>query len=155
MEGCGGVKPKSKSFKCELVKRGSVQGLAFAPTLGRRGYWEEQINLLRGDPDGMLRLNADDTSSLMQLRKRAKDAKLQLLFARDGEYLYVRAHIPSEEQHRLILLLREPRTVNELKARGIEVNLEAELQALATKGWAEFKGGKWRLTPKGEGDLLK
>lgn len=144
-----------KKFKCEPVKISTVSDLVFASTLNRRGYWEEQINLLRGNPDTMLRIMADDASSLTQIRTRAKRSGLALLFARKDEFVFVRAWLPSEDQTRLVLLLREERTVNDLRGKGLTMNVEAELQALAAHGHAEFKGGKWRLTNKGKTELLK
>ena len=149
------MKPKAAKFKCEPIKRSQYPDLVFNATLGRRGYWEEQINLLRGDPDVMLKLVGEDVSSVMQLRQRAKKAGVTLLFAREGDFVFVRAWLPSEDQSRLVLLLREARTVNELKSKGLEMNLEAELQSMASHGHAEYKGGKWKLTPKGTAEMAK
>jgi hypothetical protein len=149
------VATKAKAFKCEAVKRSTRPNLIFAATLSRRGYWEEQVNLLRGDPDMMLKILASDPSSLMQLKNRAKKAGLALLFAREEEYLYIRAYIPSEEQTRLVLLLREPRTVNELRAKGLTMNLEAELHTMAQRGHAVFKKEKWQLTDSGKTALVE
>ena len=132
-----------------------MPGLVFSASLSRQGYWTQQVNALRGDPDSMLKILASDASSLTQLRTRAKELKIVLLFARSGEHVYVRAYLPSEEQTRLVLWLREPRTLNELRSKGFEFNLEAELQTLASHGHAEFTRDKWKLTEKGKKELVE
>jgi hypothetical protein len=146
---------KLKAFKCEVVKKREFPDLQFNASLGKRGYWEQQVNLLRGDPDAMLKVRGDDPSSIMQLRKQAKDKGLSLLFAREGEFVFVCAYIPSEAQTRLVLLLREPRTVNEIRAKGLETDVESELQRMAQRGHATFKNGKWQLTEKGTLELVQ
>lgn len=143
------MKERKPSFKCEPVKIASVPGLKFEPTIGRRAFWVDQINLLRGDPDLMLKILASDKSSITQLQVKAKKENVRLLWAQKDDFLFVRAWVPSEAQARLTLLLREPRTVNELKARGLELNLEAELEALAKRGMCAYKAGKWQLTSVG------
>ncbi len=145
---------KVKNFKCEVVKAKDVPDvLRFAATLGRGGFWAQKINVLRGDPDAVLRIVADDQSSLTQLRTQAKKDGLTLLFARSGDDVYVRAFIPSEAINRLVLLLREPRTLNELRAAKLELNIEPELQTLIAHGHAQTRGGKYHLTDRGQEEL--
>ena len=145
--------PKAKSFKCEVVKARDLPEVRFAATLGRGGFWQDKINLLRGDPDAVLKINADDQSSLTQLRTKAKASGLTLLFARSDNFVYVRAFVPSEAQTRLVLLLREPRTINELRGAKLELNVESEVQTLIGRGHAQHRGGKYQLTDRGLEEL--
>lgn len=144
---------KAKSFKCEVVKVKDVPNVRFAATLGRGGFWAQKINVLRGDPEAALKIQADDQSSLTQLRTQAKKDGLTLLFARDGDYVFVRAFVPSEALNRLVLLLREPRTMNELRTSKLELNLETEVQALIAHGHAQHRAGKYQLTDRGQEEL--
>lgn len=145
--------PKAKSFKCEVVKAKDLPEVRFAATLGRGGYWSDRVNLLRGDPEAVLKINAGDQSSLTQLRTQAKKDGLTLLFARSGDHVFIRAFIPSEALNRLVLLLREPRTINELRRSKLELNLEGELQALIAHGHAQHRAGKYQLTDRGQEEL--
>lgn len=145
---------KAKTFKCDVVKAKDVADLRFSTSLARGGFWESKINLLRGDPDAILKINADDQSSLTQLRTKAKKLGLTLLFARNGEHVFVRAWVPSEDQTRLALLLREPRTLLELRNAKLELNVEQEAQRLIAQGHALHRAGKYQLTEKGLDELV-
>ncbi len=148
------AKDKEKYTRSEMVSISAVSNLHFQESLQRQGYWVEQINRLIANPDKMLKIHADDSSSLQQIRNKAADRKVKLLFARQADFIYVRIWMPSEEQQRLVLLLREPRTVNEIKAKGLEVNVESELKYMSERAQAEFKNGKWQLTKRGADELL-
>jgi hypothetical protein len=144
---------KAKSFKCEVVKAKDLPEVRFAATLGRGGFWANKINLLRGDQDAILKIQADDQSSLTQLRTQAKKDGLTLLFARHEDYVFVRAFVPSEAVNRLVLLLREPRTMNELRGAKLELNIETEVQSLIAHGHAQHRAGKYQLTDRGQEEL--
>jgi hypothetical protein len=111
--------------------------------MGGRGVWQDRFNSLQASPDNVLRLSANDQSGITQI-----------LWAKAGDFVYVKAFMPSEAQRALILLLREPRSLNELHARKLEVNVEFELQRLAQYGHAEFRASKWQLTEAGIADLI-
>ena len=148
--------PKQKQFAATFVSKSALPAhVRFATSLSRQGYWEQQANTLRGDPDKCLKLRRGDASSLMQIRAKAKKTNLILLFAEDGDFVYVSAFLPDENQSRLYLLLREPRTLDELRAKRIELNVEQELQRLLARGHAEFRKSKWQLTAKGISDLIE
>ena len=105
-------------------------------------------------PELLMKIGQDDASALMQLRKHAKACGLLLMFAKADGFLFVKGFIPSEEQQRLYLLLREPRTVDELKTKGLQMGLVGELQELQNRGHAQIHRGKWQLTEAGSAALL-
>jgi hypothetical protein len=144
---------KVDKFKCELVAAAQYQKLSFAPSLSKLGFWRERMAELAAAPDKFLKLRGDDTSSVQQAKHRAKDLGLKLLFAREGEFVFIKAVKVEGDQKRLLLLLREPRTVNDLKAKTLELDIDAELKALKVEGVAELnaKLGTWKLTEKGLG----
>jgi hypothetical protein len=144
----------NKTFKCDMVALKSVDNLTFSASIGRGGFWAEKVTALRNDMESMLKLRFDDKSSLLQLRQQAKKIGVSLLFARGGDFLYVRVWMPDESQKRLIILLREERTVPELKNKGLEVDLISQLERFAAAGHAQVKNGKWKLTQKGHDELL-
>jgi hypothetical protein len=144
---------KVQSFKCEVVKAKDLPDVRFAATLIRGGFWQDKVNLLRGDLDAVLKINGDDSSSMMQLKKQAQKAGVTLLFARHGAHIFVRAFVPTEALNSLVLLLREPRTLNELRGKNLELNLEPELQTLIGHGHALHRAGKYQLTDRGQEEL--
>jgi hypothetical protein len=70
--------------------------------------------------------------------------------------VFVKVTQLSEAQNRLRLLLREPRTVSELQAKGLELDLKFELANLAEQDLAQLDNkGKWQLTEAGIARLAK
>lgn len=95
----------------------------------------------------------EDKYLLHQLKKAADKLKIRLLYGRSGDSLLVKPVQPSDQEKRLILLLREPRTLNDLASAKLELHLTDTLQRMASHGTAHELKGKWVLTEKGM-DLL-
>lgn len=146
---------KAVTFKCEHV---APPNLAFSAPLMRSGYWTDQLSFLQTNPDQALKILSSDLSSLTQLRTKARKIGLNLLFARDATYTYIKIRQHSSNQKRLHQLLREPRTVDELSTKNLELNLKKELETLeAAKLVSQSpKGGvvRWTLTDNGTEELL-
>ena len=139
----------SKEFTAEIVTPEKLPSLQFSRQFSRMGYWDQRLDALLASNGGAVKIREEDSSSLLQLRQKAKRRSIQLLVARRDGFVYVKAFIPSEDQLRLFLWLREPRTVEALKAKGLELDIVAELTRLEDAGHAIRKDGKWRLTPAG------
>ena len=101
----------------------------------------------------VVRIAAGDAYMRSQFMQAAKKLGMKLLSAQDGQYAYLKPIAPSEAQHSLLMLLREPRTLDELRAKHLELDLNVELQALRDHGAAEIvkhlNVQKWRLTEAG------
>lgn len=149
-------KMKQTAFKAEIVKARDVPNLKFSTSLLRSGFWNEKITALYADPDSLLKLLAEDGYSLNQIRQAAKKANVELRFAREDKFVYVRAFVASADQASLYLLLREPRTVDALRGRNLQLDVEGELSRLAAAGRAAKDHAKntWKLTSKGIADLI-
>lgn len=146
---------KATTFKCEVVKLKDHRHLSFSSSLLRGGYWAERLNELLSEPDNLLKLAEGDQSSLTQIRTVAKKRGVPLLFSKATGFVFIRAWVPSEDQSRMILLLRELRTVDEIRAAKVELNVEQELVTMSSRGHVVKRGNKWQLTDKGTEDLLK
>lgn len=90
-----------------------------------------------------------DKYMLMQFRNAAKKLNIRLVFGTQGEDLYIKPVETSVEEKRLLLVLREPRTENELASKNFELHLKNSLSKLASEGVAHLFKGKWVLTEKG------
>jgi len=95
----------------------------------------------------------EDKYMLHQLKKAAEKLKVRLVYGRSGDSILVKPIQPSDQEKRLILLLREPRTLNDLAGAKLELHLTDTLQRMASHGTAQEIRGKWVLTEKGM-DLL-
>lgn len=95
----------------------------------------------------------EDKYLLSQLKTAAGKLKVRFLYARSGDSILVKPVQPSDQEKRLILLLREPRTLNDLAGAKLELHLTDTLQRMASHGTAHELKGKWVLTEKGM-DLL-
>jgi hypothetical protein len=84
-----------------------------------------------------------------QLKKTAAKLNVKLVYALDGDFLYIKPIAVDGDLKRLLLLLREPRTVNELMAKKLELHLQNSLSKLAADGLAHLYKEKWVLTEKG------
>ncbi len=99
--------------------------------------------------DKAVKIAATDAYMRNQLRKAASKLKVKLLFAADGDFQWVKPVAIAGEQKRLMLWLREPRTMVELETKKLELHLPKTLQSLAADGLAQKNGDSWKLTPKG------
>lgn len=141
--------PKTRKFVCEIVKVDSLKGLTFSRSLMRSGFWTDKLRELAAIDGGVLKLARADVSSLTQIRAKAKAMNIELSFASDGDFVYIRLVHMSDEQAKLLLFVREARTINEIRAKGYQLNAEKELQAFASCGWVVLHAGKWTLTDQG------
>lgn len=96
-----------------------------------------------------IQIVASDHYMRSQLRQAAVKLKLKLLYALDGDALYVKPVQIEGELKRLVLLLRERRTLAELQSKKLELHLDNSLTQLAKDGIAHAIGDKWVLTEKG------
>ena len=105
--------------------------------------------------DCVVQAAKDDKYLINQLRTAAKKLKIRLVFAQSGEFILVKPIRSSGEEERLVLLLREPRTMIELQQTKppLELHLENTLQRMEKLGTAHIHRGKWVLTEAGF-DLL-
>jgi len=101
--------------------------------------------------DSVIQVSKDDKYLVNQLRNAAKKLKIRLLFAQHLESILVKPIRTSGEEERLVLLLREGRTVNELQGvrPPLQLHLEDALQRMAKHGTAHLHRGKWVLTEAG------
>jgi hypothetical protein len=95
----------------------------------------------------------DDKYPLVQFKTQAKKLKLRLLFAKDGDSLFIKALRLEGDQHRLFLLLREPRTFAELEGKKLELDLKTTLASMVAAGTVEKKtsanGDRYALSRSG------
>jgi hypothetical protein len=100
--------------------------------------------------DKAVKITTTDSYMRNQLRQAATKLKVKLLFANDGEFQWVKPVAVEGELKRLMLWLREPRTVAELEGKKFELHLSNSLQQLAKDSLAVFAKEKWALTDKGQ-----
>jgi len=103
--------------------------------------------------NSVIRIMADDAYMLMMFRTAAKKAGLKLVGGQEGEYLYLKPLETPEAMKSLLLLLREPRSPEELRAKKLELDLNGTLAQLRGEGVVHVVREKWVLTEKGM-DLL-
>jgi hypothetical protein len=124
--------------------------LHFSDSVGTRGisiYTKAISEAL--NTGGAVQIMSGDAYMKQQLKKAAEKLSLKLVYALEGEYLYVKPLVVEGEQKRLMLLLREPRTENELMAKKLELHLPNTLKKLAADGLAHLHKEKWVLTERG------
>ena len=141
--------------KLKLMKAKDVPPtVVFTRSLMRPSPYVAKLQELSATPDAVLVIG-DNAGQLVSLRKAAEKLGFDLSYARNNGDVLVRIVTMSESQNRLLLLLREPRTLNELRAADLELNIESELKDLAESDHASLdKQGRWKLTPAGM-DRLK
>jgi len=133
-------------IKFELVKPAS--GLVFIDSLRQDSVYVSKL-LEAVNSDQVIKVLADDKYLLTQLKTAGKKMHLRLVYAKDSTCVYVKPIKATDQEERLILLLREPRTVDELKAKKLELHVEDTLHRLAKQGTAHLYRGKWVLTEAG------
>lgn len=137
-------RPEKVSFK--LVRPTST--MIFNESLGKASIYVAKLNEAVNS-DHVIQVAEGDTYMLQQLRAAAKKIPLRLVFAKDNGCVFVKPIRQSGEEDRLVALLREPRTVDELRAKRLELDIEGALQRLARGGFAHIFKGKWVLTESG------
>jgi len=135
-----GRAPNTAMFTDDLIRRNSI-------------YTQKLQAALETDQCVVI-LEADKYLAT-QFKSAANKLKIRLTFARVGDRIYIRPVRPSDQEERLILLLRTPRTLVELQAvrPPLELHIEDALTRMAGHGTAHNLKGKWVLTEKGM-DLL-
>jgi hypothetical protein len=127
------VKGPSK-VKLDVVK--SPAGLIFVDRIaGKDSIYVRKLQEALAS-SSVIQISAGDSYMRSQLRIAAKKIKARLVFV-EGE------------SQRLMVLLREPRTLSELEAKRFELRLSATLAEFAKNGIAHELRGKWVLTEKG------
>ena len=123
--------------------------ISFYETIGaRRSIYKDILNQSL-QTDRPVEISVEDKYALTQLKQAAKLMKLRLVFGKDETYLYVKPLVIEGELQRLYLLLREPRTLSELQAKHLELNLKDTLENLIGSDQAKVVNGKYALTEKG------
>ena len=133
-------------IKFELVK--PATGLVFTDDFRKDSIYTSKL-LEAVNSDQVIKVLAEDKYLQSQLKTAAKKLHLRLVYAKDSGCVYVKPIKASDQEERLILLLREPRTVDELKAKKLELHVEDTLQRFAKLGTAHLHKGKWVLTETG------
>lgn len=136
--------------KLKIIRSKEVpSSVVFSRSLLRPSPYIAKLQELSATPDATLVIG-DSAGQIISLRKAAEKLGMDLAFARNSGDVLVRIITLSESQHRLLLLLREARTLNELKASDLELNVEQELKDLAAQSHASLdRQGKWKLTEEG------
>jgi hypothetical protein len=141
-------RPAAGRTKLDVVKPPS--NVHFLDSIGTRGGSVYVLRLTEAlNSGGAVRIVADDHYMRSQLRQASVKLKLKLVYALDGDVLYIKPVAIGEELKRLILWLREPRSVAELEGKKLELHLNNSLQSLAKDGLAHLHKDKWVLTEKG------
>ncbi len=134
--------------KLEVVK--PAAHLHFSDNIGRRGISIYVLKLTEALNKGdCVQIMQDDGYMRTQLKIAAKKLNLKLVYALDDGFLYVKPLAVDGEQKRLLLLLREPRSENELMGKKLELHLKNTLTQLAADGLAHVHKEKWVLTERG------
>ena len=139
-----------RASKVKLTVLKEPTNLHFTDSIGQRGisiYVKSISEAL--NTGGVVQIMSGDAYMKFQLKNAAKKLDLRLVYALEGEYLYVKPIAVAGEEQRLLLLLREPRTENELMGKKLELNLKDTLKKLAANGLAHIHKEKWVLTEKG------
>lgn len=105
---------------------------------------EEAIN-----SSGAIRIMLADKYMAHQFKAAAKKMHVKLLFADQGEFLWIKPVVVDGDVKRLILLLREPRSLMQLQGAKLELHLQNTLSQLAGDRVAHYHKEKWVLTEKG------
>lgn len=103
------------------------------------------------DADSVIEILEADKYLGNQLKAAAKKLKLKLVYASKENKLYIKPLVLSTEVSRLVMYLREKRSLNELRGFKLEIDLESELKKLAKAGHAHAVADKWVLTDRGFG----
>ena len=138
---------KIEKVKLDVIK--APANLVFGENMFRKDsvYGMKLLEALR--TDSVVRVMATDNYTIGQFRTRAKTLGLRLVFAKDDTYVYIRPIQLNEDHRKLLLLLREPRSMMELESKHLEMNLKAELDGYIAKGLIKVVAGKYAVTTQG------
>jgi hypothetical protein len=143
-------RPSKSPLKLAIVKVKDLPSTTvFQRSLLRASVYTEALLQLSATQDAALRI-ADNPGQIIQVKKAAEKLGFTLLFARVERDIVVKIVHRSDSQRRLLLLLREPRTINELRGSNLELDLDGELKDLSRDGAARLDNkGRWALTESG------
>lgn len=133
----------------EIVTAPAGMEFADRPAGSRVGFYPKTLTDVLAVKDGTIRIGIKDQYSRTQLREAAKRMKLELTYATQGEYLFIKPVSVSADRNRLMEYLREPRTEAALNLAG-HAKL---LKRLAAEKLAHLFKGKWTLTESGFDEL--
>jgi hypothetical protein len=132
-------------------------GLCFSDSVGRSDSVYQRMVVQALNAGQAVKIMANDAYMRHQLKKAAEKLKVKLVYAAAGEELYVKPIAIDGELKRLVLLIREPRTISEIQSAKLELHVENSLSGLAKDGLAHVKTirgeQRWTLTEKGFGTL--
>ena len=123
--------------------------IVFSESLGGRAsiYRDKLTQAVQNDE--VIVIRSDDKYLLTMFKTVARKLSLKLAFATNGDEMFIKPMKVEGDQARLMLLLREPRTKAELEAKGLEVNLDAELRDGIKRGLIAERTGRFNLTEAG------
>jgi hypothetical protein len=136
--------------KLQLTPLVQLAKLTFSEQLGRAHstYRDHLVQALQGNM--AVTILSANKYMLQQFKNAAKKLKLRLVFAVDGDNLHIKPMRLEGEGKRLLLLLREPRTLSELKSKGLECDLDTELKIALGRGVVKEAGkGRYQCTEAG------
>jgi hypothetical protein len=138
---------RGEKVKLQVMK--IPPGLCFTESLGRADsvYVKKLQEAL--NTGGVVQISKGDSYMRAQLRTAAKKMKAKLVWAQQGDYEYAKPKVVEGEQQRIMLFLREPRSLSELEGKKFELHLANTLGDLSREGLARVQKEKWSLTEKG------
>lgn len=142
------MKASTRTSKLQFLEPREVSShIVFRRNSARHSVFADALNRIAAKPGSALKIG---TNLLQSVKNAAKKLGVDLVFGEDGADILVRIVILSESQRRLFLLLREPRTIDELKTKKLELSVEDELGRLSSQGLVKLdKRGNWQLTASG------
>jgi hypothetical protein len=143
-----------------VVAADAIAGVHFAP-LPRAGRSSVYLtNLLEAvNKGGAVAVPASRANYLVgQYRSFAVKAGIRLLFAHQGDQLLIKPMPATEDEKRLMLMLRSPRTYNEIESwkvrERVEISLKPTLERLREAGLVSMTNdGKWGCTALGQDEV--
>lgn len=144
----------NRASKIKLQVAKPPTNLHFSDSLGKRGVSVYVRTLTEAlNSGGAVQIAADDQYMRNQIRMAAKKLSLRLAYALDGDVMWIKPLAMDDQEKRLLLLLREPRSLSELEAAKLELHLRNTLARLAKDNVAHvvMRNGieKWLLTSVG------
>ena len=139
-------RPNKTKFE---VVRTMPPGLVFLDEIcGKGSIYVTKLNeaLTSGDA---VQITAGDAYMKQQLKMAAKKLKVKLVYAIQDDSLFVKPVAIDGERKRLMLLLREPRSISELEAKKLELHLNDTLASFNKDGLAHLHRDKWVLIERG------
>jgi len=143
----------NRQIKIIVPPPGAHFGEMPARTVGSGGIYLQAL-LQASKLDKVIAVESTDKYQMAQLREKAKKAKLALTFAVIGDTIYVKPTNNGAEVKRLMLLLRDKRSIVYLEAQKLQLDLKSTLADLSEKRLAHMIRDSWVLTEKGMDSVI-